>query len=248
MTELLTSERDARQAARDALTVTACVVVKDRRDEMSACLDALAAQALDFPDGGYDVLVVDNGSTDGTFEMLQERRDTFPVPLRVLQVPGPLGRARNAAVNAVSADVFASTDSDCIAAPGWLATLVSAIRNAERRIRLTTAYFVPTRAEREALIEAARRGVDVSLLLPGISDSDFALHVGQVAFVVEAETTGRRAIEEALNMVSGCRHINLILNKRRGWLRSLSTPTSRSPFLAVLARRSYPAYSSSRSR
>jgi len=51
---------------------------------------------------------------------------------------------------------------------------------------------------------------------PGV----LALHVGQVAFVVEAESTGRRAVEEALNMITGCKNINLVLNKRRGWMGS----------------------------
>ena len=57
-------------------------------------------------------------------------------------------------------------------------------------------------------------------VLAASEPSVLALHVGQIAFVVEAEATGRRAIEEALSMVSGCKNISLILNKRRGWMGS----------------------------
>lgn len=61
--------------------------------------------------------------------------------------------------------------------PRYYATLLSALRHAEKRAWLTTAYFVPTEQEMEELIAAARRGVDVRLLLPGISDSQLALSV-----------------------------------------------------------------------
>jgi cardiolipin synthase A/B len=63
--------------------------------------------------------------------------------------------------------------------PHYYATLLSAIRNAQNRILVTTAYFVPTEEEVEDLSEAGRRGVDVRLLLPGKSDSQLALAVGQ---------------------------------------------------------------------
>jgi cardiolipin synthase len=61
--------------------------------------------------------------------------------------------------------------------PRYYATLLSAIRSATSRIWVTAAYFVPTRQEREALVRAARRGVDVRLLLPARSDSKAALAV-----------------------------------------------------------------------
>jgi len=62
--------------------------------------------------------------------------------------------------------------------PRYYVTLLSAIRNAEQNIWIATAYFVPTSQEIEDLKNAARRGVDVRLLLPGKSDSGLALAVG----------------------------------------------------------------------
>jgi len=62
--------------------------------------------------------------------------------------------------------------------PRYYATLLSAIRSAEQSVWLSTAYFVPTSQEVEDLKAAARRGVDVRLLLPGKSDSSLALAVG----------------------------------------------------------------------
>ncbi len=61
--------------------------------------------------------------------------------------------------------------------PRYYVTLLSAIRTAEKSILLSAAYFVPTRQEREDLEAAARRGVDVRLLLAGRSDSKMSLSV-----------------------------------------------------------------------
>ncbi len=61
--------------------------------------------------------------------------------------------------------------------PRYYATLLAAIRSATTHIWITAAYFVPTRQERQALVRAARRGVDVRLLLPARSDSHAALAV-----------------------------------------------------------------------
>ena len=63
--------------------------------------------------------------------------------------------------------------------PRFYVTLLSAIRNAEKNVWLSAAYFVPTDQEEQDLIAAARRGVDVRLLLPSNSDSKMALAVGR---------------------------------------------------------------------
>lgn len=59
----------------------------------------------------------------------------------------------------------------------YYVTVLSAIRNAENNIWMTQAYFAPTHREKEDLIRAARRGVDVRLLLPSHSDSSPAIYV-----------------------------------------------------------------------
>jgi len=63
--------------------------------------------------------------------------------------------------------------------PRFYVTLLSAIRNAEKNVWLSAAYFLPTDQEEEDMIGAARRGVDVRLLLPSDSDSKMAMAVGR---------------------------------------------------------------------
>ncbi|MBK7422478.1 MAG: cardiolipin synthase [Propionivibrio sp.] len=58
-------------------------------------------------------------------------------------------------------------------------TLISAIGNAEKQVSLTNAYFVPDPQLLKSLIDAAGRGVEVTLILPGHSDSDVVFHAGR---------------------------------------------------------------------
>jgi glycosyltransferase involved in cell wall biosynthesis len=97
--------------------VTVVVPVKDRRERMLRCLDALLA--LEYPN--YDVLVLDNCSSDGTAEACRERAREARVPVRVEVLDGSVGKLRNRAAELSDADLLAYTDSDCMPAPGWLA-------------------------------------------------------------------------------------------------------------------------------
>ena len=72
--------------------------------------------------------------------------------------------------------IIGSTPQHAI--PRYYVTLVSAMRSAEKSITASAAYFVPTDQELEALKDAARRGVDVRLLLPDKSDSALSIAVG----------------------------------------------------------------------
>lgn len=57
--------------------------------------------------------------------------------------------------------------------------LLRAIGAARQRILLTCAYFVPTRRLLRTLCRAAARGVEVRLVLPGVSDCWAPLHAGR---------------------------------------------------------------------
>jgi cardiolipin synthase len=56
---------------------------------------------------------------------------------------------------------------------------ISAIKHAAYFVHLTAAYFVPDRQFMDTLTEAAGRGVEVMLILPGASDSKLAFYAGR---------------------------------------------------------------------
>jgi len=57
--------------------------------------------------------------------------------------------------------------------------LLTAIDASQRSVYLTMAYFAPGQDMIDALCDAARRGVDVQLVLPSVSDFSPVLHAGR---------------------------------------------------------------------
>lgn len=72
-----------------------------------------------------------------------------------------------------------SPDSD---QPLIYRTLLATIVLAQKSVHLTTGYFVPTPDLARALMAAARRGVDVQIVLPGESDSGLAIAAGRASY------------------------------------------------------------------
>ncbi|MEO7497020.1 MAG: cardiolipin synthase [Massilia sp.] len=61
-------------------------------------------------------------------------------------------------------------------------SLVLAIQESKKSIHITSAYFVPDQQIVDALIGAAKRGVDVKLVLPGVSDHGLVMHAGRAFY------------------------------------------------------------------
>jgi glycosyltransferase involved in cell wall biosynthesis len=104
-----------------AVVPAASVVVctRDRRDLLAGCLAALADQRA--PDGGYEVVVVDNGSTDGTADLLDAWATTDRDARHVVREPvAGLSRARNAGLAAARGEVVVFLDDDARAPHGWV--------------------------------------------------------------------------------------------------------------------------------
>lgn len=60
--------------------------------------------------------------------------------------------------------------------------LLRAVHAAQRSVQLTMAYFAPGSELIQALCDAARRGVDVALVLPGRSDVTLVLHAARARY------------------------------------------------------------------
>ena len=83
------------------------------------CLQALAA--LEYPKDSFEVILVDNGSTDRTIEIA--RSFTPALKLAIHQRPGArISAMRNFAASKASGEIFAFLDADCVAPPHWLKT------------------------------------------------------------------------------------------------------------------------------
>jgi glycosyltransferase involved in cell wall biosynthesis len=93
--------------------VSVLLPVRDARDTLSECLDSLAAQTL----VDHEVVAVDDGSSDGSGEMLEQRARSDP-RLRVRRTAARgLVPALNEALEAATASLVARMDADDVADP-----------------------------------------------------------------------------------------------------------------------------------
>ncbi len=120
--------------------------VLNEAGDVDAMMDSLFGQTVT----PAEIVIVDGGSTDGTWEKLQAARSRYPAlkPIRDescnLKVsPGPIARGRNVAIAAASSEVIACADAGCVYAPDWLANLTAPILAGESEYALGGACIDP---------------------------------------------------------------------------------------------------------
>lgn len=106
------------------MTISIIIPTYNRKNELEALLHSLNTQTL--PSSQFEIIVVDDGSSDGTEEWLVKNMSKFNVTLSsYYQARSGPGAARNLGMEKAGGDIFAFTDTDCIAEPGWLAHLIN---------------------------------------------------------------------------------------------------------------------------
>jgi GT2 family glycosyltransferase len=115
--------------------VSVVIVSWNGRQHLEHCLPAVAAQQ----DVSFEIVVVDNGSSDGTVDYVRER---FP-DVRVVPVPENRGFAagNNLGARHARGRYLAFLNNDTIADPGWLRALLDGVDQAAG-FALTTARIV----------------------------------------------------------------------------------------------------------
>jgi len=90
----------------------------NRAADLAATLESLAALR---PVGGWEVLVVDNNSTDGTRAVVESAAASFPAPLRyVFEQEQGRSPALNAGIRVTGGDIIVTTDDDVRVDADWL--------------------------------------------------------------------------------------------------------------------------------
>jgi glycosyltransferase involved in cell wall biosynthesis len=107
----------------------------NRQPVLEKCLRALEQQVFD-PKliTGYELVVVDDGSTDGTQDWLRQNAAEFPHVRLVERHHQGAAAARNYGVQVAAGDTIAFVDSDVIMPPGSMQAHAHALANAYERL------------------------------------------------------------------------------------------------------------------
>ena len=129
--------------------VSVVVAARDDETEIEPCLASL--ERLAYPRDCHEIIVVDNGSSDGTLEILRRQHT-----VRIVSEPREgIAYARNAGIAAARGDIVAFTDPDCRVSTQWLEVLAREF--ADQRVVVVAGAIVPYPPSTDVERYAARR-------------------------------------------------------------------------------------------
>jgi GT2 family glycosyltransferase len=108
-------------------SVSVVICTHNRAGRLERALRALGAQRR--PAGGFEIVVVDDGSSDETPQVCRRLAARMP-DLRYVSTGENLGLspARNRGVAAARGDLILFVDDDCIPAPDWVLRMTESLR------------------------------------------------------------------------------------------------------------------------
>ena len=108
--------------------ISVVIATRNRARILDLCLRRLAAMRRDCD--GFEVLVIDNGSTDETADVITMEKQRERLPLRSVVEPTPgLAVARNTGVRHARGEWLAFLDDDALVSRGWLDGYLRHIRD-----------------------------------------------------------------------------------------------------------------------
>jgi len=110
--------------------ITVLVTTFNKKDTIKDCINSL----LNLNYEPRRVLIMDNGSTDGTYEILKEYGDKIDL----FQSPIVHSNLFNLAFDKTKTELIAVTDADCVVAPNWLDELIKGFN--EENVVATAGY------------------------------------------------------------------------------------------------------------
>jgi glycosyltransferase involved in cell wall biosynthesis len=129
-------------------SVSVVVPTRDRAPRLGRLLEALREQTIG-PDA-FEVIVVDDASTDPTPQVIERARGEAGIQLRAIsreRVGGP-AVARNHGWRQASAPLVAFVDDDCEPAPQWLERLATAAKEHPGKVLAGPTTPIPAEADR----------------------------------------------------------------------------------------------------
>lgn len=137
--------RNEQMDVKDNSPIVVSVVIPtwNRKVLLAEVLESLLVQS--YPSDKFEIIVCDDGSTDGTPDLVEEFRKRFTGRMTCLRMPvnGGPAKCRNEAVRIAEGELIAFTDSDCRVSPQWLEMGVKPFQSASVAIVTGSIFHKP---------------------------------------------------------------------------------------------------------
>jgi GT2 family glycosyltransferase len=115
---------------RPSVDLSIIICTRDRAEALRRCLESLSQTMLNNSNILLELIVVNNGSTDHTRDVISSWARSAPCPVGLIDEPRPgLGVARNSGVRCANGKLIAFTDDDCRLGPRYLQDLIAHFQN-----------------------------------------------------------------------------------------------------------------------
>jgi glycosyltransferase involved in cell wall biosynthesis len=145
------------------------IVTRNRHERLSRTLQSLKKLQTHL---AWELILVDNGSTDDTTRVIQGFAAEFPQPVRLVYEPGPgQGNARNAGWKSAHAEIVAYLDDDCYPADDFLDAVVECFAETPDLGFISGRILLYDQTDRRMTIQESVTRLPIapySFILPGI--------------------------------------------------------------------------------
>jgi len=105
------------------IKVSVIIPVYNGEKTLKECLDSVINQKFK----NYEIIVVDNNSTDKTKSIIEELQKKYKNIVYIFEEKLGRGAARNAGIEKANGEIIAMTDSDCITPKNWIKEITKPI-------------------------------------------------------------------------------------------------------------------------
>ncbi len=174
--------------------VSVIIAIRNEAPHLIDCLESLAA--LDYPREKLEILLIDDGSSDGSSTLLGRFRDSHPWMQAIRlerdekELPGKAGAVYRG-IKSCRGEIIAMTDADCRVPPGWIRHLLAAF---DENVGLVGGFtFLESSSKENGRFEAVQ-ALDWLFLL-GVAAA--AVHMGKpLSWMGNNMAFRRRAYEQ----------------------------------------------------
>jgi cellulose synthase/poly-beta-1,6-N-acetylglucosamine synthase-like glycosyltransferase len=128
--------------------ISVVIAARNEQENIGPCLDAIAAQT--YPSGLFEIIVVDDASTDNTAALVEQSKHRYStLSIHIIRLgdtvpnPSPKKRALSEGISQSRGKLIVTTDADCTMGPGWLHSIASCYENQASKMIVSPVSLSP---------------------------------------------------------------------------------------------------------